>query len=155
MTDSIPMTQDGYDRIHADIKDLEDRRPAIKTAIEEAREKGDLRENADYHAAREELAMLDAKIAQLHGKLANSRIIDPANAPPDIVSVFKTVTFRCLRNGREMKRTLVGEGEADPAQGRILANSPIGQALIGKRIGDKAVAELPAGPMELEILSIE
>lgn len=155
MHDSVPMTQDGYDRINSEIKELENRRPAIKTAIEEAREKGDLRENADYHAAREELAMLDAKISQLNGKLANARIIDPADAPADIVSVFKTVTFRCLGNGREMQRTLVGEGEADPAQGKILANSPIGQALIGKKLGDKTVAELPAGPMELEILSIE
>lgn len=155
MSAQVPMTKEGYEKILAEVNALEDHRPLIKKAIEEAREKGDLRENADYHAAREELSMLNAKISQLNTKLANAVIVDPANAPEGKVSLFKTVTFKRLKDGASLTRTLVGEGEADPAAGKILAASPIGQALIGKEVGDKVVANLPAGPMELEILKIE
>ena len=155
MSAQVPMTQDGYDKIKAEIDELENRRPEIKKAIEEAREKGDLRENADYHAAREELGMLNAKISMLNTKLANAIIVDPSAQPEGKVTLFKTVTFKRVKDGKEMKRTLVGEGEADPSSGKILATSPIGQALIGKEVGDTVTAQLPAGPMDLEITAID
>lgn len=155
MSAQIPMTQEGHDKISKEVEELENRRPGIKNAIEEAREKGDLRENADYHAAREELGMLNAKISQLNTKLANAIIVDPSQCEEGKVSLFKTVTFVRVKDGKEMKRTLVGEGEADPASGKILANSPIGVALIGSVVGDIVTADLPAGPMELEIIAID
>ncbi len=154
MSAQFPMTQEGYEMIKKEIDDLENRRPDIKKAIEEAREKGDLRENADYHAAREELGMLNAKISMLNTKLANALIVDPSQFEDGKVGLFKTVSFKRLKDGKEMQRTLVGEGEADPASGKILATSPIGKALIGSKVGDVVTAELPAGPMELEILAI-
>lgn len=155
MSAQFPMTQEGYEMIKNEIDDLENRRPSIKMAIEEAREKGDLRENADYHAAREELGMLNAKISMLNTKLANALIVDPSQFGDEKVGLFKTITFKRVSDGKEMKRTLVGEGEADPAMGKILATSPIGKALIGAVIGDIVTADLPAGPMELEVLGIE
>lgn len=155
MSAQVPMTKEGYDKILAEVNELESRRPIIKKAIEEAREKGDLRENADYHAAREELGMLNAKISMLNTKLANAVIVDPSNAPEGKVSLFKTVTFKRMKDGVKMTRTLVGEGEADTASGKILGTSPVGQALMGKAVGDVVTANLPAGPMELEILEIE
>lgn len=155
MSAQVPMTQEGYEKIKNEVDELESRRPGIKNAIEEAREKGDLRENADYHAAREELGMLNAKISMLNTKLANAIIVDPSQFQDGKVGLFKTVTFKRVKDGKEMKRTLVGEGEADTATGKILATSPVGKALIGAEIGDVVVAELPAGPVELEILGIE
>lgn len=155
MSAQFPMTQDGYESIKNEVDELENRRPEIKKAIEEAREKGDLRENADYHAAREELGMLNAKISMLNTKLANAIIVDPSQFEDGKVGLFKTVIFKRMSDGKEMSRTLVGEGEADPSSGKILATSPIGKAMIGAKVGDVVVADLPAGPMELEILGIE
>lgn len=154
MSSQVPMTQEGYEKIKGEIDELENRRPSIKQAIEEAREKGDLRENADYHAAREELGMLNAKISLLNTKLAGAIIVKPEDIPEGKVSLFKTVTFKRVKDGKSMQRTLVGEGEADPSSGKILASSPIGQALIGHEVGDVVTATLPAGPMELEITEI-
>ena len=155
MSAQVPMTQEGYEKIKHEVDELENRRPGIKKAIEEAREKGDLRENADYHAAREELGMLNAKISMLNTKLANAIIVDPSQFEDGKVGLFKTVAFKRLKDGREMKRTLVGEGEADTASGKILVTSPVGKALIGAKVGDVVIAELPAGPMELEVLTID
>ncbi len=155
MSAQFPMTQDGYDMIKKEVDDLENRRPEIKKAIEEAREKGDLRENADYHAAREELGMLNAKISMLNTKLANALIVDPSQFEDGKVGLFKTVTFKRVADGKELKRTLVGEGEADPASGKILATSPVGKALIGAKVGDVVTADLPAGPVELKVTAID
>ncbi len=155
MSAQFPMTQEGYEMIKKEVDDLENRRPGIKNAIEEAREKGDLRENADYHAAREELGMLNAKISMLNTKLANAIIVDPSQFEDGKAGLFKTVVFKRVKDGKEMKRTLVGEGEADPASGKILVTSPVGKALIGAKVGDIVVAELPAGPVELEVIGIE
>jgi len=152
--ESIPMTEQGMILLKNEMAALEAKRPAIKKAIEEAREKGDLRENADYHAAREELGMLNARIAQINGMLANASLIDPAQAPPDRVALGATVTVRRVKDGSEMERVIVGAGQADPMQGRILATSPLARALIGHGVGAKVVAELPAGKAEFEIMKI-
>lgn len=151
----IPMTEEGMAKVKAEMAQLEKKRPDIKKAIEEAREKGDLRENADYHAAREELAMLNAKIAQLNGILANAVIIDPAKAPKGKVVMGSTVTFTRLNDGKSMVRTIVGAGQADPTAGRILATSPLAKSMVGHAVGDTVCAELPGGNMDLQIDKIE
>ncbi len=155
MAESVPMTEEGAAKIRKDIATQERRRPAIKAAIATAREKGDIKENADYHASREELAMLNAKVAQLQGLLANATIIDPSKAPKGKIVLGNTVTVKRLTDGREITRALVGKGQEDTAAGKILTTSPIGKALIGASAGDVVTAELPAGPTRFEILKIE
>lgn len=154
-SDAVPMTEEGMAKIKAEMAELERKRPGIKKAIEEAREKGDLRENADYHAAREELSMLDARIAQLNGMLAYAVIIDPSKAPKDKVVLGTTVTFTRLKDKQKLVRTIVGAGQADAASGKILSTSPLAKALVGHGPGETVVAELPAGSMELRIEKIE
>lgn len=153
--DAVPMTEEGMAKIKAEMAELERKRPEIKTAIEEAREKGDLRENADYHAAREELAMLNARIAQLNGLLANAVIIDPSKAPKDKVVMGCTVTFTRLKDGQRMVRTVVGAGQADPTSGKILVTSPLAKAMVGHGPGETVTAELPGGTMDIRIDAIE
>lgn len=155
MSDQIPMTEEGMAKIKAEIAALERRRPEIKKAIELAREKGDLRENAEYHAAREELGMLNAKVGQLGGMLANAVLVDPSKVPMDHVALGHTVTFRRLPDGAEMQRTLVGQGQQDPATGKILTTSPVGKALVGAKAGDVVVADLPTGQTKFEVIKIE
>jgi len=155
MSDGIPMTQEGMAKLKAEMEALESRRPAIKKAIEEAREKGDLSENADYHAAREELGMLEARLGSLAGMLAHAILVDPNKAPVNQVALGHTVTFRRLSDKQTLTRTLVGAGQADPATGKILTTSPIGRALIGHAVGDTVTAEIPAGAQKLQILKIE
>lgn len=151
----VPMTEEGMAKLKLDLAQMESRRPGIKKAIEEAREKGDLRENADYHAAREELAMLNAKVAQLNGMLANAFIVDLSKAPIGKVVMGCTVTFKRLSDGQTLKRTIVGAGQADATAGKILATSPLAKAMIGHQVGDRVTAELPAGPLDLDVLKIE
>ena len=151
----VPMTEEGKAVLLREMKELENRRPEIRRAIEEARDKGDLRENADYHASREDLAMLNARIAQLNGMLANAVIIDPAQGVPDgKVVLGATVTVRRLRDGQMIERTIVGAGQADAAAGRILSTSPLGKALIGAEAGQRVVAELPGGKAEFEVVEV-
>ena len=152
---TVPMTEEGMLKIRADLEAMLRRRPAIQKAIEEAREKGDLRENADYHVARDELAMLDARISDMNGLLANSVLVDPGKADTSRVSLGCTVTCRRVKDGQELRRTIVGAGQADPANGKILAISPLAKGLVGASVGDRVVAQLPGGPTEFEILKIE
>ncbi len=151
----VPMTEEGMARLKVEMGELESKRPAIKKAIEEAREKGDLRENADYHAAREELAMLNARIAQLNGMLANAVLIDPSKAPKDKVVLGATVTLTRLKDGQVMVRTIVGAGQADPLAGKILSTSPLARAVVGHGPGATVTADLPAGAMDFRIDKIE
>ena len=154
-SDAVPMTEEGMAKIKAEMAELERKRPEIKKAIEEAREKGDLRENADYHAAREELGMLNARIAQLNGLLANAVIIDPSKAPKDKVVLGTTVTFTRIKDKKQMVRTIVGAGQADPTAGKILVTSPLAKSMVGHGPGETVMAELPAGNMEIRIDKIE
>ncbi len=154
-SDAVPMTEQGMAKIKSEMAELEKRRPEIKNAIEEAREKGDLRENADYHAAREELAMLNARIAQLNGMLANAVIIDPSKAPKDKVVMGCTVTFTRVKDKQSLVRTIVGAGQADPTSGKILVTSPLAKAMVGHGPGETVTAELPGGTMDIRIDKIE
>lgn len=155
MTDYIPMTQAGYTKIKAELDRLENEEmPKIAEKIAEARAEGDLRENAEYHGARETQGMLQAKINLLRDKLARASIIDPSTLPKDEVVFGCTVTVKDLDFDDEEEFTLVGAGEEDYDSGKILITSPIGQGLLGKKVGEQAEIAVPKGTVKFEILKI-
>ncbi len=156
MTERIPMTQEGYNRIKAEVERLENEEmPKITERVANARAEGDLKENAEYHGARESQGMLQAKINQIKDKLSRATIIDPTKVPKDEVAFGATVTVREVGDDDEETYTLVGAGDEDYDQDRILCNSPIGIALMGKKVGDQADVEVPKGTIRFEIVKIE
>ncbi|MGB0759402.1 MAG: transcription elongation factor GreA [Rubripirellula sp.] len=156
MMDSVPMTREGYNKIKAEIERLENEEmPAVTEKIAEAREEGDLKENAEYHAQRENQGMLMAKIHELKSKIARASIVDVSQLPKDEVVFGCTVTVEDVAYGDEEQFTLVGAGEEDYDTGKILVTSPFGQGLIGKKVGDTAEVEVPAGKLKFKILKIE
>jgi len=149
------MTQEGMDKLRAQLSKMKNKeRKDIADEIAEARAKGDLSENAEYHAAKEAQGHLEAKIAQLEDALANARVLDEADVDISKVSVLTTVEIKEVKSGRKMKYTLVSEKEADLKAGKISVSSPIGQGLLGKKKGDKAEVKTPGGLMTFEVLSI-
>jgi len=156
MSQSVPMTREGYNRIKAEVERLEsEEMPKLTQKIADAREEGDLKENAEYHAQRENQGLLQAKINEMKGKLARATIVDQAKLPKDEVVFGCTVTVEDLEYGDEEQFTMVGAGDEDYDTGKILVTSPIGQGLIGKKVGDVAEIEVPAGLMKMKILKIE
>lgn len=156
MTERIPMTRKGYDKIRAELAHLEDdEMPKVTQRIAEARAEGDLKENAEYHGARETQGMLQAKIYQLKDKLSRADMIDTSTLPRDEVGFSCTVVVKDLDFDDEETFVLVGAGEEDYDEGRILVTSPLAQGLIRKKVGEKVEIEVPAGTMKFEILSIE
>lgn len=155
MTDYIPMTQAGYNKIKAEIEHLElVEMPKIAEKIAEARAEGDLRENAEYHGQRERQGQMQAKINFLKSKLTRASIIDPTKLARDEVVFGSTVTVQDVMFGDEETFTLVGAGEEDYDQGKILCTSPIGQGLLGKKIGDTAEIAAPKGKIVFKVLEI-
>ena len=155
MSDRLPMTRKGYDRILKDIRQMEDvEMPIIAQRIADARAEGDLKENAEYHGARESQGMLQAKINMLKGKLANSEIINVADLPKGEVVFGCTVKVKDLDFMDEEEFTLVGAGEEDYDAGKILANSPLAKGFLGKKVGEKVEVDVPAGKSRFEILAI-
>lgn len=155
MADYLPMSRTGYDKLKAELKELEEvQMPAIAKRIAEARAEGDLKENAEYHGARESQGMLQAKINLLHDKLSRAQIIDMTTLPKDIVAFGATVIVKDLDFGDQETFTLVGAGDEDYDAGRILVTSPLAQGLIGKKVGHKVEIEVPAGTMKFQILEI-
>jgi len=155
MDEYVPMTRDGFNKLKAEVEQMERvQMPAIAEKIAAARAEGDLKENAEYHAQREAQGLLQAKINLLKSKLARAEIIDPSKLPRDQVCFGSTVTVKDVDLGDEEEYTLVGAGEEDYNCGRILITSPLGQGLLGKRIGDTAEIPAPKGSYELEIVSI-
>jgi transcription elongation factor GreA len=155
MSDMIPMTREGYNKIKAEIDRLENEEmPKIVQRIATARAEGDLKENAEYHGARESQGMLQAKINQLRGKLAHASIVDPAKMPRDEVAFGATVTVKDLEYGDQEEYTLVGAGEEDYDSGKILCTSPVGQGLIGRKKGEIVEIEVPRGTLKFEVLDI-
>ncbi|EJF06353.1 transcription elongation factor [Thiovulum sp. ES] len=150
------LTAKGYDRLTAEIKKitLEDRTKIIEE-VQTAREHGDLKENAEYHAAKEKQRLLDKKLEELNSLLADSQIIDPSKLPHDIVSFGSTVTIVDLDTEEEATYTIVGSYEADVDRDIISYNSPLAKVLLGKPVGEELEATLPGGVKEFEILSIE
>jgi len=156
MIDSVPMTREGYNKIKAEIERLENEvLPEITEKIAEARAEGDLKENAEYHAQRENQGMMMAKINEMKNKIARASIVDQSQLPKDEVVFGCTVTVEDLAYGDEEQFTLVGAGEEDYDSGKILVTSPFGQGLIGKKVGQTAEVEVPAGNLKFKILKIE
>tara|TARA_B100000886_G_scaffold186916_1_gene128343 strand:- start:248 stop:724 length:477 start_codon:yes stop_codon:yes gene_type:complete len=148
-------TEEGLKKLRADLDQLRDiERPRASQAIAEARDKGDLSENAEYDAAKEAQGMLEMQIAKLENTLANARIINESELDTSKVLVLSTVEVKSKANGAKMKYTLVAQSEADLKSGKISVDSPIGKGLLGKKVGDVAVINVPNGNIELEIVSI-
>ncbi|MCD8236024.1 MAG: transcription elongation factor GreA [Prevotellaceae bacterium] len=149
------MSQEGYDKIRAELKQLEEvERPEVIRQIAEAREKGDLSENAEYDAAKEAQGKLEARIAQMKALLADAKILDPTKVQTDVVQIMSKVEMRNVKNGMTMTYTLVSESEADLRENKISAKTPIAQGLLGKKAGDVVQIRIPQGLIELEIVSI-
>ena len=148
------LTQEGYDKLKKDLSDALAQRPVISAAIAEAREKGDLSENAEYESAREAQGLLEMNIARLQDLVANARIIDSSKLSTDKVGMLSKVKVKNLSLKREMQFTIVGEQEANFAAGKLAATTPIGKALIGHKVGDVVEAQAPNGVMKFEILEI-
>ncbi len=155
MSERIPMTRKGYNKLKAELDHMENvEMPAAADRVASARAEGDLKENAEYHGARESQGMLQAKINILRDKLARAMLMDMSNAPKDEVVFGATVVVKDLDFGDNEEFTLVGAGEEDYDDGKILATSPLGQGLLGKKVGEKAEIEVPAGTSRFEILEI-
>lgn len=155
MSDRTPMTRAGYEKLKAELNELENvQMPEIEKRIAIARADGDLKENAEYHGARESQGMLQAKINMLKSKLASGEIVDTATLPKDQVVFGCTVKVKDLEFGDTEEFTLVGAGEEDYDVGKILVTSPLAQGLLGKKIGEKAEIEVPAGTNRFKILEI-
>ena len=148
-------TPEGLDNLKSEINQLESiERPKISQQIAEARDKGDLSENAEYDAAKEAQGMLEARISKLKNKLANARIIDDIEIDISKVFILSTVRIKNTKNQMELSYTLVAENEANIKSGKISVDSPIGKGLLGKKVGDIADINTPAGIMKFEVMSI-
>ncbi len=155
MSDIFYMTKEGLEKLQEEVKYLRTvKRPEIAKAIAEAREKGDLSENAEYHAAKEEQGHLEAKLAEMETKLANARVMDGSDVDLSHANILSTVEVLNKKANKKMKFTLVSEAEANLKEGKLSVTSPIGKALLGKAIGDVTKAQTPAGVIEFEILKI-
>lgn len=149
------MTEEGYKKLKEEINILETvDRPAISRQIAEARDKGDLSENAEYDAAKEAQGLLEAKISQMKELLANARLINEDAIGTDKVQILNKVTIRNTKNNQKMTYTLVAESEANLKEQKIAINTPIAQGLLGKKVGDIAEIKVPSGIMTFEILDI-
>lgn len=155
MSDRIPMTRTGYNKIKSEVEHMQNvEMPIIAEKIAVARSEGDLSENAEYHGARENQGMLQAKINLLKDKLARSSIVDTSKLPKDEVVFGSTVLVKDLDYDDEEEFTLVGAGEEDYDTGKILCTSPLAQGLMGKKIGEQVEIEVPKGLLKFEILEI-
>ena len=155
MSDIIYLSKKGYDDLREELNKLKTvDRPNVINQIAEARDKGDLSENAEYDAAKEAQGLLEARIAKLEVDLSNSRVIDESKLDNSKVSLLSVVTIKNLANNSEMSYTIVSESEADLSQKKISASSPIGKGLIGKEVGDIANIVVPNGTIQFEILKI-
>ena len=155
MSDIIPMTRPGYEKLKAQLDDMENEQmPAITKRVAEARAEGDLKENAEYHGARESQGMLQARINELKDKLSRASIVDMSKLPKDEVVFGCTVKVKDLDFGDTEEFILVGAGEEDFDEGKINITSPLAQGLVGKKVGETAEVEVPAGVNKFEILKI-
>ncbi len=153
----FPLTKKGADALKAELERLKSvERPKVIAAIAEAREHGDLKENAEYHAAREQQGFIEGRIKEIEGKLGNAQIIDVTKLPQNGRVVFgTTVTIVDTETDEEVTYKIVGEDEADISKGMISSSSPVARALIGKEIDDVALVQIPAGTKEYEIIDVK
>ena len=148
------MSQEGLDKIKKDLAEAIAQRPVIAAAIAEAREKGDLSENAEYESAREAQGLLELKIANLQNVVVNAKVVDSSMLSTDKVQMLNRVKVKNLNNSRIMEFTIVGESEADFANGKLAATTPIAKALMGHGKGETVEAKAPSGIIKFEILDI-
>ena len=148
------MTQDGLDKLKKELADALAKRPVISAAIAEAREKGDLSENAEYDAAREAQSLLEIKIVNLKNLVANAKVIDESQVGTDKVQMMNKVKVENMTMKKVMEFTIVGETEADFAHGKLASTTPIAKALIGHAKGDIVEAKVPSGVLKFKILDI-
>lgn len=149
------LTQEGYNKKMTELAELEAQRPAVKHAIAEARDKGDLSENAEYDAAKEAQGMLEMKIAKLKELVATARIIDESNLSTDVVQLLNKVTIKNVTNGMMVTYSIVTDSEANLREHKIASSTPIAKGLIGHKVGDIVEIKAPAGVMKFEIIKIE
>jgi transcription elongation factor GreA len=157
MTQKTPMTKLGFDRLTLELEELKRvKRPEVVRAISEARAHGDLKENAEYHAAKDQQGMIEARINKLEADLSHSQVIDVTSLPVDDRVVFgATVELINVDTDQKVRYQIVGEGEADLKQGKISYNSPIARGVIGKRQGTEVEIETPNGMLCFEIAKVE
>jgi transcription elongation factor GreA len=149
------LTPEGYENLKAELEELKTNgRSEVAAAIAEAREKGDLSENAEYDAAKDAQGLLEMKINELDKVMATARVLDSSQLDTSQVTVLSKVTIKNLKLKKEMTYHLVSESEADLKSGKISVNSPIGKGLLGKKVGEITVIETPRGNIELEVLNI-
>ena len=149
------MSEEGYKKLMAELKELETvERPKIAAAIAEARDKGDLSENAEYDAAKEAQGMLEMRINKLKATIADAKIIDESKLKTDSVQILNKVELKNVKNGMKMIYTIVSESEANLKEGKISVNTPIAQGLLGKKVGDVAEITVPQGKIALEVVNI-
>ena len=149
------MTKEGYNKLVEEVNYLEsEKRPAISRQIAEARDKGDLSENAEYDAAKDAQGILEAKIAQLKTLISNARLIDENLISTDSVQILNKVTIRNTKNNQTVTYTLVSENETDLKAGKIAVSTPIGKGLMGKKVGEVVDIKVPSGMMSFEIMNI-
>ena len=155
MSDIIYLSKEGYDNLKEELHRLKTiERPSIINQISEARDKGDLSENAEYDAAKEAQGLLESRISKLEIDISNSRVIDESKLNNNNVSLLSKVTIKNIANNNEMTYTIVSESEADLSQKKISASSPIGKGLIGKKVGDITDIVVPNGTLKFEIINI-
>lgn len=151
----VYMTEEGYKKMLEEITFLETvKRPEISRQIAEARDKGDLSENAEYDAAKEAQGLLEMKIAQLKDKVANARMINDTKLNTHTVQILNKVKIKNTKNNAVMQYMLVSESEANLKEGKIAVSTPIGKGLLGKKVGDIAEIQVPSGIMTFEIIDI-
>lgn len=149
------MSEEGYKKLVAELQYLENvRRPEIIQQIAEARDKGDLSENAEYDAAKEAQGMLEAKIAQLKATIGDAKLIDSSKIDTSTVQILTKVKLKNVKNGAEMSYSIVPESEADLKAGKISCNTPIAKGLLGRAVGEIAEITIPSGKISFEILEI-
>lgn len=153
--DFIYTTEEGYNNMVEEIRRLEEiERPEVIQAIAEARDKGDLSENAEYSAAKEKQANLEAKIAQLRMQLLNVRILDTSKMSTDAVQILSKVTITDLKTDKQKEYTIVSDNESNSKQGKIAISTPIAKGLLGKKVGDIVEIEVPVGTLKFRIDAI-
>lgn len=149
------MTADGYKKLVEELNELERvQRPAISKQIAEARDKGDLSENAEYDAAKEAQGLLEMKISQLKETIASARMIDESKISTDEVQILNKVKIRNVKTGQVMSYMIVSESEANLKEGKLSVTTPIARGLLGKKVGDKTEVQVPSGLMEFEVMDI-
>ncbi|MDE2040153.1 MAG: transcription elongation factor GreA [Elusimicrobia bacterium] len=146
------LTRAGYEKLLSELEPLKKQKGQLSQDIAEAREKGDLKENAEYHSAKEKLGEVMSRIAKIQDKLESAKLIDDLELPKGQVAIGCLVRLKD-DEGEELSYTLVGEDESDPAEGRLSVYSPLAQGLLGKKVGETATVELPAGPRRFKILA--